>query len=140
MRFFSRSLVFALGLLVVTTSVAQATDLCVTAGASGITWVGKKFTIPPKNQCKPFIGFREDASYFLTGMGCTRADGGFLRLQFTETTTSAPESTDSIFCGIPLPSLSGGSCVGTLLFLPNGVTSIAGSGDISASRCTVNVP
>jgi len=139
MRPFSRSIVFALGLLIVTTSVAQATDLCVVTNGA-LTFVGKKFTIPPKNQCKPFNGFSTDSEYFSSGMGCTSADGKFLHLQFTATLTEAPAVTLTWFCGIPLPSLSGGSCVGNELVVPNTVGGNVASGLASASRCTVNVP
>ena len=136
MRPFSRSIIFALGLLMTTASVAQATDLCVVM--LGETYVGKKFTIPPKNQCKPFNGFQQADNFFLTGMGCTSSDGTSLRLQFSATTLGYT-LTLSASCSIPRASLSGGTCSGTEVFPSNAVEAFSASG-VSASHCTVNVP
>src|SRR5262249_25580808 len=97
-----------------------------------------KFKVPLRNQCKPFNGFTSDANWFVTGTGCTSADGKFFRLQYTVNGTTG-HITFSAYCGIPLPSLTGGTCVATVV---DGETHSVFSftAPAGASPCLINVP
>lgn len=121
----SRLLMVALGLVCVSATSAPALDLCFEYSTGGRS-VGKKFKIPPKNQCKPFNGF-EDRDYggLLTGTGCTSATGEvfLLHYSFHDNNTTYPQSSyfESGVCRVPLPIEPGGNsgaCTGTVLSTP----------------------
>jgi hypothetical protein len=83
-----------------------ATDLCI-IGNGGIVAVGKSFTLPLKNKCKPINGV-QDAG-LLAGTACVTADGKLLRLHFT---SHFAEFDDffSFACNIDLPAKTSGHC------------------------------
>ena len=132
-----RTLVVALGLVVASALSAEAMDLCVDSG--GYTYVGKKFKVPLRNQCKPFNGFTADRDWFVTGTGCTSEKGDFFRLQYTANGTSG-HVTFSVYCGIPLPSLTGGTCLFTEVDGDNTEISKGTQTGVAAAPCLINVP
>ncbi|MBI3247572.1 MAG: hypothetical protein HYZ50_13800 [Deltaproteobacteria bacterium] len=137
-----RTLLMALGFIFASVVPASAKDLCID-GFFSSPIVGRGFRIPPSNQCKPFNGFTTDGSYFVAGAGCTTsAAGGFLRLSFTaHATTGGTQNPYTIFCGLPLPSLIGGTCLYTYAYAPSIGDEIAeATTPVSARTCTANVP
>jgi hypothetical protein len=135
--------VLALGLVLATVATAQAADLCLSIpnffGQAPL--VGKKFRVPPKNQCKPFNGFTQGGfSSFVAGMGCTSADGFAFHLSFTAHNTASGDTLTG-YCGFILPGLGAGSCVGTeAIAAPLDNELFATSSSASGQPCTVNVP
>jgi hypothetical protein len=140
--------IVVLGLVLATGATAQA-DLCLNiADIFGVpvSLVGKKFKVPPKNQCKPFNGFTTGGfSTFVVGTGCTSADGFAFHLAFTAHNPSAESSflpsTVTGYCGFILPGLGAGSCRGTEAFANKADDELFGwSSFASGQSCTVNVP
>ena len=140
------SVIVALGLVLGSAPMAAARDLCVTIPGLSPVIVGKNFYIPMPNRCKPFTGFIAGGQWFGSGAGCTSADGDFFRLSFTahkSPTAPAPSATlITVFCSIPRPALTGGSCLYTLS-VPSNTDNEWYEGtdsDASAQPCTVEVP
>jgi hypothetical protein len=152
------SLIVALGLVLGSAPMAGAKDLCVTipgllTTSSGGFVVGKYFTVPQRDRCKPFTGFvvtpggGPGGDWFVSGVGCTSADGGFFRLSFTAYMSPAAASSVSanpftVFCSIPRPSLTGGTCLHTLA-VPSHTDNELFDGteaDAAAEPCKVAVP
>ena len=129
--------------LAIPASAAWAADLCIsseTFGATNGPMVGKRFKVPPRNQCKPFNGFI--LGEVVTGTGCTTADGALLRIHFTA------HSVDSEFaqiglCNFALPAMTTGNCRETRMsavsFSHDDVTFVDGL-LATAALCSVAVP
>lgn len=138
-----RTLILALGFVFATVATTRASDLCLNIPSffGQIPLVGKKFRVPPKNQCKPFNGFtRGGFSSFVVGTGCTSADGFALHLSFTVHNTSSGDTITG-YCGFILPGLGAGSCKGTATFANEANDELfSWSSAASGQSCTVNVP
>lgn len=141
----AQKLVAALGLVCMSVAGAQAADLCLTLGGGGGTIVGKGFTIPPPNKCKPFNGFENGGlGGLVTGTGCTTSNGGSFILQYSYNNYFASGFGNNNYwesgaCNFqfhndPIPG--SGICRGTV-----GTTSLGGFVvGASLSSCTVAVP
>ncbi len=92
------------------TGVAHAGDYCLSFPATpSFVIVGKGFSIPPKGNCKAWVGFSPQSNHDSpsTGTACTSSDGTTMNMTIT---TSFPEGgggfeTESI--ALNLPSQSG---------------------------------
>ena len=64
---------------------AYAKDLCfgLNAATGGVTYALKAFSPPPRDKCKPIMGFTTVAGWILTGTACTKADGSTMRFGIT---------------------------------------------------------
>jgi hypothetical protein len=105
----------AFAVIVMTSSAALAANLCITQGAN-IFLAGRKFTLPGKNTCKPVGGF--NSSNVCSGVACTAADGGSVRIHLTcsEDQVAAMKSFYFRF-PLPLPSTAGSA---TYSYVDNG--------------------
>lgn len=127
MRHKNRMLWVAVGLVCAGMTNAQA-DMCITFEGGGGTIVGKGFTLPLVNRCKPFNGFEVGrlAGAF-DGVACTDRNGGTMILRYTyhnsfEFEPGSGSYFESGFCrfrhgGVPLPAPGG--CRGTVLTSPD---------------------
>ena len=138
-----RTFMMAVGFVLVSAGTAQAKDLCLAVPgiASGVI-VGKGFKSPGKNQCKPFNGFESNGTHFVAGVGCRSADGDLLRLSFTMyASSSSLPNPMTVFCGIPHPDLTGGTCLAIGGTPSNTADELfEGTSSASAEACTVDVP
>jgi hypothetical protein len=140
----TRTPVLALALVLVSVGTAQAKDLCLTFSNAftGYTFVGKQFSIPGKNRCKPFNGFTLalGESSLLSGTGCTSADGSTFSLQFTAQVTTFNEFR-SFLCGFNRPTRNG-ACSGLLGFpnSPDNELNTVPALTATVQECTVDVP
>jgi hypothetical protein len=138
-----RTLVMAIALISMGLVSAHAKDLCLdtaTFGAGGI--VGKNFKIPGKNKCKPFAGFTLGGTYFVSGSGCTSASGDVFHLAITAAAANIAFASPYTFsCTLPLPTLSGGTCVSTWAFADSPGDELSEANEpASAAVCSVDVP
>jgi hypothetical protein len=143
-----RTLMVALGLVCASgTSTNAAADLCLTLAGGGGTTVGKGFTLPPPNECKPFNAFEDGGlAGATTGTGCTDRNGGTFILQYTYH-NSLPLNDGNYwesglcrfrigFGGGPLPT--DGRCRLTVLTSPDNQGSFVV--DANLFSCNVDVP
>ena len=119
----------------------SAADMCFTLpGVSGfIEYALKSFTPPGKNRCKQVAGFTTAATpgWLLGGTACTKSDGTVMRLALHgDPLISGPVAFQG-GCTIPLPTLTGGSCLGTFEVSS---TTIGFTSSIDLSPCTAKVP
>ena len=122
---------------------AWATDLCVDVNNPNVAVhiVGKKFTVPLKNTCKPFIGFLQAGGVIATaaGAGCTSSDGQFLRLHVTAH-GDVLDYSFSFECNVLLPSLSGGNCRGKFIDNNDVIVSFPAPSPATSAHCTDSIP
>src|SRR5262245_60358913 len=96
------SIIVASVLVFGSVGTATARDLCVDMGPGfGVSVVGKDFTIPASDKCKPFTGFI-GATTLVSGTGYTSANGNFFRRAFTAH-AAAPFAFNpiTVVCSIP---------------------------------------
>jgi hypothetical protein len=137
----------ALGLVFATVATAQAKDLCINIPnffGPNAPLVGKKFRVPPKNQCKPFNGFTPSSvPFFVVGTGCMSPDGFTFYLAFTGHSgqgASAVVNTVTGACGFNAPTMNGG-CVLTSTVADYPADELFSfSFTATGQTCTVNVP
>jgi hypothetical protein len=142
----SRMLMVALGLVCASGASANAADLCVSLGGGGGTLVGKGFTLPEVNTCKPFSAFEDGGlAGAATGTGCVDRNGGTFILHYSYHNSFPFARKGSYFesglCrfkfgGTKLPAP--GSCRGTVLTSPDN----HGDFNVQANlfNCSVEVP
>lgn len=124
---------------------AGAADVCFTLPglSGGIGYALESFVKPGKSRCKPVSGFSTappGPAFVLSGTACTKADGTELRLGLVGTPFIAGPGTFQGGCTLPLPSLTGGTCVG-IYTLPGGTISDLGfTSSISLTACAAAVP
>jgi len=138
----TRMVALALGLVLATVTTAPAIDLCLSIpnffGTN--TLVGKKFRVPPRNQCKSFHGFTQAPPFVLVaGTGCTSANGFSFYLHFT--THSASTGEDLIAsCSFNASTMNGG-CSSTVTIPSLSDNELfPETSSASGQPCTVNVP
>src|SRR5262245_59427734 len=121
-------------------SPALAADLCINSAVLGLV-VGKGFTLPSKNKCKPFVGFGFGG--MAAGTGCRTADGSLFRLHYT-LHKADQDVTESVACNFHIPLSMGGGCrVRSILDVNAGHAIIDLVDSATAGPCTAgqaNVP
>jgi hypothetical protein len=117
MRMPIRSIAAAVSFVVVAATSSPAADLCITSGGNPVL-VGRKFSLPGKDKCKPITGFSQFT--VCSGVACTAADGTFVRVHYTcaEDGVIVFQSFSYTFA-LPVPSSNVG--VATYSNIDNGV-------------------
>ena len=125
----------------ITAQPASAKDMCFSLPgfSGGVAYAFKSFRAPGKNRCKAIAGFSTTAGagWLLDGTACTAADGTVVRLALRGQGVVAGLAPFQGGCTIPLPSLTGGGCLGTFV---SGGTHIGWTSSIDLSPCAATVP
>jgi hypothetical protein len=123
-------------------------DLCFTTEGGGGTQVGKGFTLPTANTCKPFNGFEAGGALgAITGTGCVDEKGNTFILHYVYHTCLSLRAIgdsyfESGFCrfrvkgGFPAP----GKCRGTVLSDPPARQTSFPPQKASLFNCNIAVP
>jgi hypothetical protein len=136
MRPFSRSMVFALGLVMASGSVAHALNFCFNDGVADSIHdslaVALKFHKPSKGTCSPITGFDIAFAEFraVSGTACLNSSGDTLYVDYLVTSRCC--RTEEVDLSIPYPSLSGGDS--NVTDIPAG-TGIPDFGGVHANPC-----
>ena len=113
----SRTLsVFAIGIVLVLAAVAEAADFCVSISLNGgqNIFVGKAFRLPSKGSSKAFSGFRQGSSLDLvTGNACTDSTGSEVEFNLMGSAPPGIAALEAFNFYLPLPSLTGGTGLGS---------------------------
>jgi hypothetical protein len=101
--------VLTLGLLLLA-ATTEAKDFCISANDGVATLVGKGFSLPRRNKCKPFSGFVPETTGLLAGNVCLSSDGRAARFNLHAANGFGIEAFDFT---LSLPTLigSGVDCV-----------------------------
>ena len=102
------------------------------------------FRIPRGSKCAPLQGFENHPSdkTYMSGSGCTNADGTMLWLQHTSNGRLYPWYFETGLCEIVLPMTpdgAWGSCGGTWFISPPGQIQSFGQ-EVTPRFCNVEVP
>jgi hypothetical protein len=127
---------------------ALGADLCVDVFVNSQRIVGKKFTVPARNTCKPFNGFLVPGFMFgsmAVGTGCTTPDGSLFRLHMTMHAADH-NYFQSMACNFVLPKMTDGNCRFKRIACDFDFCQIENQGIVdyvstaTASPCSVSVP
>jgi nucleoside-specific outer membrane channel protein Tsx len=85
MRRLSRIVLVAVAVSLAGTAAASAADLCILDTTYNQLWIGKSVTLPTANNCKVFIGYRQNTYETVSGTVCKTGDNQyyFFNLQFS---------------------------------------------------------
>ncbi len=111
-----RIIAVAVSVVIVTSAVSLAADLCITQGASTI-FAGRHFILPGKDKCKPIAGFNQFA--VCSGVACTVPDGTRVNVHYTCSDIQLV-LFQSFYYSFPLPIPSSNSGNATYSAIDNG--------------------